>query len=67
MEGLISENGPRVIRGNDDFLTNNDYSWNRNNNVLYLEGPPGTGFSVNYDPDYVYSDENSAIDFFAGF
>lgn len=67
MGGSITENGPRLIRGINEYLSDNEYSWNKNANVLYLEGPPGTGYSVNYEKDYKYTDENSGKDFFTGF
>ncbi|XP_051122076.1 serine carboxypeptidase-like 45 [Andrographis paniculata] len=41
--GAFSENGPFRPRGND--LASNEYSWNREANVLYLESPIGVGFS----------------------
>lgn len=41
-------------------MTPNPYAWNLKANVLYLEGPPGVGFSVNKDPNYKYSDDNTA-------
>jgi cathepsin A (carboxypeptidase C) len=34
--------------------------------MLYIEGPPGVGYSVNNDKDYVWSDKNTAIDFMSG-
>lgn len=41
--GAFSENGPFQPRGN--VLVQNDYSWNREANILYLETPAGVGFS----------------------
>ncbi|TYJ08008.1 hypothetical protein E1A91_A11G045200v1 [Gossypium mustelinum] len=41
--GAFSENGP--LRPNGEFLVKNDYSWNREANMLYLETPIGVGFS----------------------
>ncbi|KAB2055534.1 Serine carboxypeptidase-like 45 [Gossypium arboreum] len=41
--GAFSENGP--FRPNGEFLVKNDYSWNREANMLYLETPIGVGFS----------------------
>ncbi|KAG5031877.1 hypothetical protein AAZX31_06G158000 [Glycine max] len=41
--GAFSENGP--FRPNEEFLIKNDYSWNKEANMLYLETPVGVGFS----------------------
>ncbi|KAL2347095.1 hypothetical protein Fmac_001095 [Flemingia macrophylla] len=41
--GAFSENGP--FRPNGEFLIKNDYSWNKEANMLYLETPVGVGFS----------------------
>ncbi|PIM97509.1 Serine carboxypeptidases (lysosomal cathepsin A) [Handroanthus impetiginosus] len=41
--GAFSENGPFRPNGND--LVRNEYSWNREANILYLESPIGVGFS----------------------
>ncbi|KAH6771125.1 serine carboxypeptidase-like 45 [Perilla frutescens var. hirtella] len=41
--GAFSENGPFRPSGNG--LVKNEYSWNREANILYLESPIGVGFS----------------------
>lgn len=41
--GAFSENGP--FRPNGQVLLRNEYSWNREANMLYLETPIGVGFS----------------------
>ncbi|KAK3018258.1 hypothetical protein RJ639_004493 [Escallonia herrerae] len=41
--GAFSENGP--FRPNGEVLVRNEYSWNREANMLYLETPIGVGFS----------------------
>ncbi|XP_022640031.1 serine carboxypeptidase-like 45 isoform X4 [Vigna radiata var. radiata] len=41
--GAFSENGP--FRPNGEVLIKNEYSWNRETNILYLETPVGVGFS----------------------
>lgn len=41
--GAFSENGP--FRPNGQVLLRNEYSWNREANMLYLETPVGVGFS----------------------
>jgi carboxypeptidase C (cathepsin A) len=57
----MQENGPYLLRGTNATLQNNSqYSWNRIANMLYLESPPGVGFSINNITGYEYSDENTA-------
>ncbi|KAK4436769.1 Serine carboxypeptidase-like 45 [Sesamum alatum] len=41
--GAFSENGP--FRPNGQVLLRNEYSWNRDANMLYLDTPIGVGFS----------------------
>ncbi|KAJ8759375.1 hypothetical protein K2173_006895 [Erythroxylum novogranatense] len=50
--GAFSENGP--FRPSGQVLVKNQYSWNKEANILYLEAPIGVGFS--------YSVDNSAYD-----
>ncbi|EEQ99933.1 conserved hypothetical protein, partial [Perkinsus marinus ATCC 50983] len=46
MSGLFTENGPcRVNEYGNDTKTN-PYSWNTRANLLYVDQPAGTGFSV---------------------
>ncbi|KAK9276511.1 hypothetical protein L1049_006045 [Liquidambar formosana] len=45
--GAFSENGP--FRPSGQILVKNEYSWNREANMLYLETPIGVGFSYSTD------------------
>ncbi|KAH9774214.1 serine carboxypeptidase-like 45 [Citrus sinensis] len=45
--GAFSENGP--FRPNGQVLVRNEYSWNREANMLFLETPIGVGFSYSED------------------
>ncbi|CAK9177476.1 unnamed protein product [Ilex paraguariensis] len=45
--GAFSENGP--FRPNGQVLVRNEYSWNKEANMLYLETPMGVGFSYSTD------------------
>lgn len=49
MSGLFFENGPSSI-GADIKPIRNDFSWNSNASVLYLDQPVGTGFSYSDVP-----------------
>ncbi|KAL6652799.1 hypothetical protein ACP70R_011724 [Stipagrostis hirtigluma subsp. patula] len=48
--GAFSENGPFRPSGNG--LVRNEYSWNKEANMLYLESPAGVGFSYSTDPSF---------------
>ncbi|KAK9684338.1 hypothetical protein RND81_10G203500 [Saponaria officinalis] len=45
--GAFSENGP--FRPKRNVLVNNEFSWNKEANMLYLETPVGVGFSYSAD------------------
>jgi cathepsin A (carboxypeptidase C) len=52
--GMFMENGPYFYKYNPKSKTqytfeHNPYAWNNNANVLYLDQPLGTGFSVSED------------------
>ncbi|XWS37056.1 hypothetical protein CRYUN_Cryun19dG0010500 [Craigia yunnanensis] len=60
--GAFSENGP--FRPNGEVLVRNDFSWNREANMLYLETPIGVGFSysTNSSSYVAVDDETTARD-----
>ena len=45
MLGFLQENGPYVMEDGQSNFHRNEYSWNLNANVLYIESPAGVGFS----------------------
>ncbi|KAI5583652.1 hypothetical protein BDE02_06G029100 [Populus trichocarpa] len=49
--GAFSENGPFRPRGGG-LLVRNDYSWNKEANMLYLESPAGVGFSYSANQSF---------------
>ncbi|KAF4384660.1 serine carboxypeptidase-like 45 [Cannabis sativa] len=56
--GAFSENGP--FRPNGKVLLRNEYSWNKEANMLYLETPVGVGFSYSTDTSsYVAVDDEA--------
>ena len=53
---LFMENGPTWILKNGTQIYN-EYSWNNNADVIYIDQPIGTGFSNVSDPKYYCNDE----------
>ncbi|KAG6769081.1 hypothetical protein POTOM_024697 [Populus tomentosa] len=60
--GAFCEHGP--FKPSGEILLKNDYSWNKEANMLYLESPAGVGFSYSAnDSFYTYvTDEITAQD-----
>ncbi|XP_070697057.1 lysosomal protective protein [Pempheris klunzingeri] len=56
LDGLLTEHGPFLIQDDGVTLQYNPYSWNKIANMLYLESPPGVGFSYSDDQKYVTND-----------
>jgi serine carboxypeptidase-like clade 2 len=56
--------GPHILNQGADQLSpsKNPYSWNNKANLLFLESPPGVGFSINKDASYIYNDTRTAQD-----
>jgi len=48
---LLSENGPCRVNADGKTTTPNDFSWNNNANVLWLDQPAGVGFSYGTEND----------------
>jgi len=46
MLGWSQEHGAYVMDSGTDFWRKNDYSWNNEANMLYIESPAGVGYSV---------------------
>lgn len=63
MLAFIQEHGPYVIESGDSEFHFNEYSWNREMNMLYIEMPAGVGYSytTNWD-DIDYNDTGVAHD-----
>lgn len=73
LDGFLSENGPLLVV-NASSLKENQYSWNKDANVIYLESPAGVGYSydmngvVQTDDDEVATNNyNALVDFFTKF
>ena len=63
MLGFIQEHGPYVIENGESTFHENEYSWNKEANVLYIEAPVGVGYSYAYmKGDHNYTDDGVARD-----
>ncbi|KAF8043687.1 hypothetical protein BT93_A1870 [Corymbia citriodora subsp. variegata] len=51
--GAFCEHGP--FKPSGDVLLKNDYSWNKEANMLYLESPAGVGFSYSVNTSFYNS------------
>ena len=45
MLGFMQENGPFKLASGGDTFKPDEYSWNRETNILYIEQPAGVGYS----------------------
>ncbi|XP_061358870.1 serine carboxypeptidase-like 45 isoform X1 [Gastrolobium bilobum] len=61
--GAFEEHGP-FKPGDNNVLLKNDYSWNKEANMLYLESPAGVGFSYSSNTSFydLVTDEITARD-----
>lgn len=67
MLAFMQEHGPYVMPNGEYNFTKNDWSWNREANMLYIEQPAGVGYSY-CDPSHendsgcAFNDNNVAAD-----
>ena len=59
--GLLEEVGPVIFIPYKKQPIINEYSWNKNSNVIFIESPGGVGFSKVKDNNFFYDDEIQAI------
>jgi len=51
MLGFMQENGPIIIDDGESTLKTNDYPWNMQMNMLWIESPAGVGWSIAGTPE----------------
>ena len=66
MMGLFLENGPYFI-DDDGSLHTRNASWNNKYDVLYVDQPAGTGFSVAQSPDAYATNQDDVAEAFSAF
>lgn len=64
MLAFLQEHGPWVMESGGDSFHENEFSWNKNASVLYIEQPAGVGFSYcnHTASDCDFDDMNSSVD-----
>ena len=60
LTGFLEEIGPVKFEPYKKQPVLNEYSWNKNANVFYIESPGGVGFSTLDNPKFYYDDEIQA-------
>ena len=58
--GMLGEIGPVTSDNFSGKFKKNEYSWNTNGNLLFIEQPAGVGFSKTSDPHYLWYDDDTA-------
>eukprot|EP00608_Synchroma_pusillum_P008497 CAMPEP_0198429554 /NCGR_PEP_ID=MMETSP1452-20131203/8168_1 /TAXON_ID=1181717 /ORGANISM="Synchroma pusillum, Strain CCMP3072" /LENGTH=457 /DNA_ID=CAMNT_0044149965 /DNA_START=4 /DNA_END=1377 /DNA_ORIENTATION=- len=59
--GMFTEQGP-FRPTSPTTLTTNQYAWNKNANMIFIEQPAGVGFSFGSEADYTTGDSQAAKD-----
>ena len=62
MLGFMQEHGPLKWEDGAKGMIKNDYSWNREANVLYVEQPAGVGYSTCGNSDECHFDDNNVAE-----
>jgi carboxypeptidase C (cathepsin A) len=62
MNGLFQEIGPCRITNDSSTIVDNPYSWTNDSNVLFIDQPLGTGFSVSHSPLKITTSQEAAAD-----
>ena len=60
-EGFLEEIGPVKFKPYQSNPVINEYSWNKNANLIFIESPGGVGYSKVKNPNCFYNDEIQAV------
>lgn len=60
MLALFTESGPFSLNSSGTGLIENNFSWNKYANIIYIESPLGVGFSGNDNNNYTTGDPDTA-------
>ncbi|CAG2179172.1 unnamed protein product, partial [Oppiella nova] len=63
--GALTEQGPLLVKPDGTGLYANEGAWNREANLLFIEGPAGVGFSYKKDGNYTTDDDESVANTYA--
>ena len=58
---LFEDIGPLIFIPNKKEPIINEYAWNKNANIFYIDSPGGVGFSKLKNKDFNYNDDNQAV------
>ena len=67
LSGLLMEVGPVVTDKFSGFFHINEYAWNKNANIIFIESPAGIGYSINTDASRSFDDETVGKENFYAF
>ena len=59
--GFFTENGPFRAHKDGRTLFENEFAWNKIGHVLYIESPPGVGFSYSDNLEVKWDDDTVRI------
>jgi serine carboxypeptidase-like clade II len=63
MFGFLKEHGPFVMEDGESTFKKNEWAWNKEVNMLYIESPAGVGYSYCESVKYCsFSDQTSSMD-----
>lgn len=62
LAGLFGELGPFEVNDDGETLKLRQFSWNKAANVLFLESPPGVGFSYSKGLFNLHTDDTTALE-----